>query len=61
MRAKDPVMPNTQDDPTDDADTVTAIDYTDEDSEQNEDDYDLVPTEPAICRSNPNGDSRASR
>ena len=61
MRAKDPVMPYRQDDPADDADTVTAIDYTDEESEQNEDDYDSVPTEPAICMSNPNDNYRGSR
>ena len=61
MRAKDPVMPYKQDDPTDDADTVTAIDYTDEESEQNEDDYDSVPTEPIIYIDNPSGNSRGSR
>ena len=61
MLAKDPVMPNKQDYPTDDADTVTAIDYTDEESEQNEDDYDSVPTETITYIDNPNGNSRGSR
>ena len=61
MRAKDPVVAKKQDDPADDADTVMAIDYTDEDSEQNEDDYDSVPTEPATYIDNPDGNSRGSR
>ena len=61
MRAKDPVMPIKQDDPIDHADTVTAIDYTDEESEQNEDDYDSVPTETVTYIDNPNGNSRGSR
>ena len=61
MRAKDPVMPIKQDDPIDDADTVTAIDYTDEESEQNEDDYDSVPAETVTYIDNPNGNSRGSR
>ena len=54
-------MPIKQDDPIDDADTVTAIDYTDEESEQNEDDYDSVPTEPATYIDNPNANYRGSR
>ena len=42
----------------DDSDTVVGIDYTDEEDEYNEDDYDSVPPNKNVCNTDSNDSSK---